>query len=356
MNQLIHFADLRSTVYLDEVPDWAAAELPALYGSFFSTVEYFRIYDEATAISTCVLEQPHHVIMFMRRDRDVVVLNKVFAIDPESANRLCETLFRLRPRPSRIRIEVMFEPRLLRFPSRTLIRGEDRVIWLPSTADAYRASLGAKTRHELGKKRRRLQREVPRARFDVYEKDAISDGLVHAVVEMNRARMHTLGDVSMYDADQEARLLRMARGFGIAVVLTDGDTPIAIQIMHRIGNHATLQVFGHDARFASYSVGMQVCYEAVCEAIRRHVVAAHFGWGREEYKQRLGAVDVPTWTISVYPTTEAKSLAVGEVSSLAARKLRRALRRLSRPGVRTTARRLTRRWSGGARRGEAHGS
>jgi len=356
VTQPIAFADLRSTVYMDCVPDWAAAELPALYGSFFSTVEYFRIYDEATAISTCILEQPHHVIMFTRRGRDVLVLNKVFAIDPDSATRLCETLFRLRPHPRRIRLEVMFEPRLLGFPSRTLICSEDRVIWLPSTVDAYRASLGAKTRRELGRKWRKLQNDVPGVRLDFYEKDAISEDLVHAVVEMNRVRMRTLGSVSMYDDEQEARLLRVSRESGIAVTVSTDDTLVAVDIMHRVGAHATLQMHGHDPGFASFSVGLRVTYEAVCEAIRRHLVAAHFGWGREDYKQHLGAIAVPTWTTSVYPTIDAKRLALDEVSQLAAGRLGRGLRRLSRPGVRTTARRLSQRWTGAARRGEADGS
>lgn len=58
MTHIIRCDDLSSTVYVGEMPAWAAAELPDLYHSMYSTAEYLLIYDEAEDISTCVLEDP----------------------------------------------------------------------------------------------------------------------------------------------------------------------------------------------------------------------------------------------------------------------------------------------------------
>jgi len=348
VTQIIRFDDLSSTVYVGEMPAWTAEELPDLYHSMYSTAEYFRIYDEAEDISTCVLEDPHHVIMFTLSQREAVVLNKVFDIDSASADRLCATLWRAFPSIRRVRLEVMFEPRLLRHPSRVVHIGEDNVIWLPATIEEYRASLGAGTRKKLGQHWRRFVEAYPDAHVSVLDRRAISPDLVHRAVELNRSRMRSLGEASGYDAANAARLLEMTRLCGSAVLLEADGQLAAIIICQETGRHTLGQLAVYDEKHSRFGLGLRVCYEAVCQAVRGERAAFHFSWGREPYKRQLGAVLVPAYTVSVYPSKKARAWALGEVSKLGLRQLRRWVRQLSRPGIRTASRR----WS---KRGSAHG-
>lgn len=340
MTGIIRFDDLSSTVYVGEVPAWAAAALPGLYHSFFSTMEYFRTYDAAVRISTCVLDDPRHIIMFTTAGRHLVVLNKVFDIDPDSADRLCATLFRLYPRTRKIRLEIMFHPSLLKWPSRTLLTGEDNVIWLPSTEQEYMAQLGASTRKKLGQHWRRLVQAHPDVRVESVAGEAVSADLVHAVVEMNRRRMTAIGARSMYDAANESKLLRITRAHGRAVTVTAGRDLVAAAICQDTGDHATIQMHGYDSGFGGYSPGLEVLYQTVTDAVRRGRAAVHFGWGREGFKQRLGAAALPTWTLSVYRSHLGWWVALDDVLGLTLRGCRRRLRRLRRPGVRTAVRRV----------------
>lgn len=341
MTDIIRFDDLCSTVYVGEMPAWAAAELPGLYRSMFSTVEYFRIYDEAEDISTCVLEDPHHVIMFTLSEREAVVLNKVFYIEPASADRLCATLLGAFPRINRVRLEVMFEPSLLRYSSRVVHVGEDNIVWLPATVEEYRASLGASTRKKLGQHWRRLVQAHPDAHVSVLDRTAISPDLVRRAVELNRKRMRSLGVASGYDAANATRLLEMTRRYGSAVSLEADGQLAAIIICQETGSHTLGQLAVYDERFSRFGLGLQVCYEAVCEAVRSGRAAFHFSWGREPYKRQLGAVLIPTRTLSVYRSTSDRTLALDEVTRLALLRARRRLKSLSRPGVRTAIRRWT---------------
>ena len=97
MSDIIHFDAFASTVDVYEMPAWAAGEFPSSHHSMYSTADCVRVYDEAEGISTCVLEDPHHVIMFTPSRREAVVPNKVFTIDPASADRVCATLWRALP-------------------------------------------------------------------------------------------------------------------------------------------------------------------------------------------------------------------------------------------------------------------
>lgn len=65
------------------------------------------------------------MIVFTASQREIVVLNKVFDIEPASADRVCATLWRAFPQVHRIRLEVMFEPGVPQYPSRIVLEDED---------------------------------------------------------------------------------------------------------------------------------------------------------------------------------------------------------------------------------------
>lgn len=85
--QRIDYDVLGSTVHVGEGPTWATDELPGLYQSCYSVLVYFTVYDGAKVLSTCVLSEPRHVVVFAVKGHTAAVMNQRFDIDPESATR-----------------------------------------------------------------------------------------------------------------------------------------------------------------------------------------------------------------------------------------------------------------------------
>ena len=79
-----------------------------LYNTLLSTEDWFEIEDGAQPTGACLLESPHHVILFHVAGDTIEVSNKEFAIGPRSAERACRALFRALPGTRRIHLEVLF--------------------------------------------------------------------------------------------------------------------------------------------------------------------------------------------------------------------------------------------------------
>ena len=82
--QPITYRDIDATVYPDAVPDGLVDELPDLYSSLFSSVDWWLTQDKVEPGGACLLEGPRHVLLFHIVDDTVEILNKTFAIDPAS--------------------------------------------------------------------------------------------------------------------------------------------------------------------------------------------------------------------------------------------------------------------------------
>jgi len=129
----------------------------------------------------------------------------------------------------------------------------------------------------------------------------------------------------------------MTRPFGFAALLEADGQLAAINVCEETGSHTLSQLTVFTETFSRLGPGLQVCYATGCKAARGKRAEFHFSWGREPYTRRLGAVLVPAHTVSVYLSEEGRAL--GEVSRLGLRQLRRWARRRSRPGVRAALRR-----------------
>ena len=181
------------------------------------------------SMSTCVLEDPRHIVVFAVDGRMVVVQNRLFDIDPESASRVIRSIFRALPRVRRILIEPVKTrpPRDAPADSshwRQLEHGR-RPAGRPREVPR---GLGQNTRQKLRRYfeavRRRPSRRTPSARL--VQARSIPP-FVHRIVEMNRQRMASKGWVSSYRDEDEAFLLERARRHGFALAITIDGTIVA---------------------------------------------------------------------------------------------------------------------------------
>lgn len=150
---------------------------------------------------------------------------------------------------------------------------------MPATVEEYRASLGASPRKKLGQHWRRLVEAHPDARVRVLDRSAISPDLMRRAVELNRRRLRSLGVTSGYDDAHARRLLEMTRLCGSAVLLEADGQLAAIIICQETGSHTLGQLAVYDETFSRFGPGLQVCYEAVYEAVRKGRAAFHFSGG-----------------------------------------------------------------------------
>ena len=197
----LRYADLGATVHLDRVPEGLSDELPGLYGSLFSTLDWFLSQDRKAPNGACVLEDPRHVILF-RRDRGTVdVLNKAFACRPDDASRICGALFRAMPGIHRIHLDVMFAPRELAFPTRVREHIDRMVIDLPRAVDDYYHSLGKKTRKNIRWYQNRLLRAFPDVKTETIQPGERSREVIDRLVEWKIRRYRQKGLLTYWEVD-----------------------------------------------------------------------------------------------------------------------------------------------------------
>ena len=231
-------ADLHATVYPSAVPGGALAELPALYGSLASTEPFFRIYDSAEPTGACILDEPHHVLVFQECDDTVEILNKVFEIPPADAVRACRAIFRALPHTRRIHLEVMFPPEQLALPRRTLTESVHRLIDLPTTVDEYVASLGRHTRSNLRSYERRLLHDFPDVATEVIVPGERSREFFELFCAWKAARFAERGQTTLWEQKPETigQFVELLHGGGEAQVTSIGGEPAGMILFFQLGS------------------------------------------------------------------------------------------------------------------------
>ena len=160
--QVIRYGDLGASVYPSGVPARVADELVTQYRTFRATIDCFLLWDGVQPTGVCILEEPHHLLVFHAWRSDTLeILNKGIEIEPAAVSHACRALFRALPAVREYRVEVPFQARELDLP--TIVGGETEymIAELPATFDEYLSSLGTSTRRNLRLYENRLSRAFP---------------------------------------------------------------------------------------------------------------------------------------------------------------------------------------------------
>jgi CelD/BcsL family acetyltransferase involved in cellulose biosynthesis len=329
MKQRLAYPDLGATVELGEVRDELLAELPGLYGSLFSTSDWFDLYFDSPPTDCCILDDPRHVLV-LRRDGDTVeVLNRTFEIDPRDAERACRAVFRALPFVHRLQLHVLFPPGRLGLPIRVLGTRDHMVLDLPETAEAWEASLGKSTRRNLKLYENRLRRAHPEARTELIDPSDRAEELLDLIVAWKVARYAAKGLTTYWEKPEEYTLVLelMRRGDGEAVVTTVDGRVAAVVLLFWSGRAVCAQEWAHDPAYDSLHLGFVCLRAGVRHAISKGATRMDLLWGNEQYKERFGARHVPSSRLSVFPSQRARLHSLGEEREVAWDKVRREGRR-----------------------------
>jgi CelD/BcsL family acetyltransferase involved in cellulose biosynthesis len=176
------------------------------------------------------------------------------------------------------------------------------VLVLPRTWETYLAALSGKHRHEIQRKIRRLEREVPDARVTVVMRpDEIADRLGDFLDLHRRSRT---GKAKFMDARMEEFFRRtlLALGAGRAARVWFLDTaagPIASFITLEWGGTIGLYNSGFHPDRSSLSPGLVLLARLIEDAIARGLQRFDFLRGEERYKYEFGPEPEPVYTVRV---------------------------------------------------------
>lgn len=320
------FSDLGATVHIGCVPDGLTGELPKLYCCLQSTHDWILTQGGRSPNGACVLDVPRHVVLFRQDGETIEVLNKAFACEPDSVDRLCEALFRAFPRARRIHIDVLFPPTDLERPFRVVEKVSHHVIDLPSRVDDYRLSLGKSTRKTLRSNRNRLHRDHPDVRTETIRPGERSRELVERLVGWKIQRFRKRGRVTYWESDPGLleRTASLLSRCGHCRITYIAGKAAAIHLCFRVGDTAYALEGAYDPAYDDYRLGFLTMYETVCAAIDAGATRFNALEGTAQPKVLLGARPVPCTRLSVYRSHLHRLLAVKEMCRIARRRSRLA--------------------------------
>ncbi|MDP9067556.1 MAG: GNAT family N-acetyltransferase [Actinomycetota bacterium] len=176
------------------------------------------------------------------------------------------------------------------------------VLPLPADWESYLASLDAKQRHELKRKRRRLGRDHPDARFRTATSETL-EGDFRTFVEMHRG---TEGHKGHFMRPEIATFFdRVARAFMEAGwlrldLLEIGDRAIASTFSFEAAGTFYLYNSAYEPDAARLSPGLVLVSELVKQSIEKGLKTFDFLRGPERYKYQLGAQAVPLNNVRLF--------------------------------------------------------
>jgi CelD/BcsL family acetyltransferase involved in cellulose biosynthesis len=162
---------------------------------------------------------------------------------------------------------------------------------LPESWDAFLASLPKKHRHELGRKLRRFEREVPDARIVWATTPADVEARLDHFVALHRASR--VGKAKFMDARMERFFRRVitalaARGEARLAFLDAATGPLAAFVTLEWDDTVGLYNSGFDPQRAALSPGLVLLAGVVRDAIERGRRRFDFLRGEERYKYEFG--------------------------------------------------------------------
>jgi hypothetical protein len=280
----------------DEAPAFLEQELNRLYGTRYSCLPYFKLYGSwhrVRAYVACDAGVAVAVFLFRCDNGCAVVLNEGMKVSEEDVNRFASYLFRNHEGVSLVAFNfVETSGQRFAFPFQRAACGQDTVLELPASAEAYTASLGSSTRSTLDNRLNRIRRELPGFRFTVYEKQDVPVHQIRDIIRLNRLRMDCKGKVSLIDEAEEERIIAYVALCGFVSVASINGRVCAGAITYRLGSNFTARILAHDPAYGSYRLGFVCAYLTICECIKAgNSRNFYFGWGQSDYKQQLGGRD-----------------------------------------------------------------
>jgi hypothetical protein len=240
-------------------------------------------------------------LIFQIAGKEVLVVNEQIALEKEELEQFVQHVFRENPSAQRVIFPAISqESGMPSHPYSAILRTSDIVLSLPTTAQAYLASLGKSTRSALKRYINKVKRDYPSFKFEAIPSGQVNAADIDAILAMNEARIEKRNqapDIGEKEAVHTRELLDKC-GF-VALIKIDNQI-VAGSVNYQFGDNFFLHLLSHDSRYDHYGLGTMCCYLSICECIARGGKEYHFLWGQYEYKYRLLGVQRDFVRLTVY--------------------------------------------------------
>src|SRR5262249_43174242 len=178
------------------------------------------------------------------------------------------------------------------------------VLDLPETWDEYLARLSGKDRHELRRKMRKLERELPGARVTSHHtmegwEDALGRFLdLHRLSKVGKARFMD-GRMERFFRDATGALA--AAGWAKLWFLEHEGAAVASFLCFEYAGSVGLYNSGFDPAHARLAPGIVLLAYLIMDAIDRRIRVFDFLRGEEPYKEGFGPTPEDLYHVSVRP-------------------------------------------------------
>jgi len=288
----------------DSVPPFLAAELDALYRHLNSSFRHHVFRDRAHDARAYVARSedgPLAIFLFHIEKKRLQVLNEMVEIPAEEIERFVRFAFERFPAISTIGFSLIgMQVGPLPLPFQQHGHSEDIVVNLPASSDAYLASLGSKTRHNIRHQLKALARDCPHLQFITLEGADIQPQQVRELITLKHSNTDDKGIAFGISPEEIAWLVDEACINGLLLLAVEDGQIRGGSLSLRLGDHYFAHVVAYAPAFASYSLGMLCCYLAMQEKIARKATEAHLSWGRQQYKFKLGGVQRDMANLDIY--------------------------------------------------------
>lgn len=299
------YEQLTVSCYENAIPPFVESELDRLYGGRYSSLIHFRIYGGLEDINTYVSRangEVSAIFLFRRQEPNIQVLNEGMMVDGEDIRQFAEYVFAHYSEITTITfqaVEAANAQRLSR-PYQRALCAEDTVMSSPGASRAYWESLGKSTRRNITRYTHRLKQSFPSFSFRFYEKEDASEQHIREIINLSRLRLLRKNDVSTLDEEETQRVIAIVKQYGLVCVAMIDEKICGGEIVFRFGQNVAFRVIAHDPQYDDYSLGFLIYFQTICECIDRGAKELNFGWGRYEYKYRLGGVQRDLYRLVVY--------------------------------------------------------
>ena len=208
-------------------------------------------------------------------------------------------------------------------------------MWMPTptSPEAYLKSLDPRTRQNIGRSLRNIQKHFRSFAYDVLEKDDVCELTIRKIIAFNRARLFSKGEVSSVNEPELQRIVAITRESGLVGIATINGHICGGQICYRFGTNFVFRATGHDTAYDSYGLGFLGTYMIFCACIERGAKSINMGWGTLGYKFKLGGIQRNLKNLLVFRSKMSYVLNVRLIAKssidAAARRLRHFIKRSS---------------------------
>lgn len=288
----------------DAITPFIETGLDALYQNFNSSLQHFALRARARGACAYVARRDGRnlaIFLFYLENGRITVLNEMVAIPSEEIERFARFAFARFAAISTIGFSLIgVDIGPLSLPFQQYGHSEDIVVSLPDSADAYLASLGSKTRHNIRHQLKVLSRDRPDLRFQTFENGDIGKEQLLDLFALKHRNLDGKGIEFGISPEEAEWMVRQAQSGGLLLAAMSGEKLCGGSLSLKLGEHYFAYVVAFEPEFGKYSLGMLCCYLAMLEKIARKATEAHLSWGRQPYKFRLLGVQRDMANVDIY--------------------------------------------------------